>query len=90
MQDAKGKLPISLAQGAVESGEAAVARVYWLNPATIGDTFMLTDGTGHVILSGRCEVANQSQFFDFSTLPIEVNGIGVGQLSSGTLYIYNA
>lgn len=85
-----GELPFALASGKTVVGQMAVARVYWLNPGTIGDTFTLTDATGSVILVGRAEVANQSQFFDFSALPISVNGVGVLQLSSGTLYIYTA
>lgn len=90
MQVAKGKLPVSLASGATVVGEEAVARVYWFNPGTIGDTFNLTDISGKTILVGRCEAANQSQFFDFSTLPLDVNGVAVAQLSSGTLYVYFA
>ena len=87
-QFAKGALPFIMTNGQTVVGEMAIARVYWLNPVTIGDTFTLTNLTGNVILVGRAEVANQSQFFDFSALPITVDGVGVLQLSSGTLYVY--
>ena len=66
-----------------------IVKVYWLNPTTLGHTFQITD-TGASptdILSGRCEVANQSQVFDFNH-PLFVKDIIVPTLQSGTLYIY--
>jgi len=83
-----GELPFTLSAGQQKVGGMAIGRVYWLNPGTIGDTFTLADASGNVILTGRAEVANQSQFFDFTGSPISVNGVGVNQMTSGTLYIY--
>lgn len=88
MESALGQLPFTITGGGEKAGQMAVARVYWFNPTTIGDTFTLQDASGNVILTARCETANQSQFFDFSFLPISVNGVGCAQLSSGVLYIY--
>jgi hypothetical protein len=85
-----GQLPFTLAQGAEESGQIAVAFVYWLNPTNVGDTFKLVDSKGNTAFTGRCEVASQSQLFDFSGAPIKMNGISMNQLSSGTMYIYPA
>lgn len=83
-----GELPFTLAQGQTKIGEMAVARVYWFNPGTAGDLMTLQDGSGNVIVAARCESANASQWFDFSSAPISVNGVGMGALNSGTVYIY--
>src|ERR1700746_542664 len=49
-------------QGGLPSNQPIlVSMVYWLNPITIGDTFVIS-GPG-LNLTGRCEVANQSQGF---------------------------
>lgn len=83
-----GKLPFSLAAGGQKVGRTSIIIVYWFNPSSVGDTFTLTNNEGNVILQGRCEVANQSQWFDFSLMPISVDGVGCAQLSSGTLWVY--
>lgn len=83
-----GELPFTLAAGQQKIGEMAVARVYWFNPVAPGDTFTLQDQSGNTIVTGRCEVAGQSQWFDFSSAPISVGGVGMGQISSGTVYVY--
>lgn len=89
-QFAKGQLPFALTQGGEKVGEMCIVRVYWYNPITPGDTFVLTDIAGDIIVQGRCEVANQSQWFDFSAMPVEVTGVAMGALSSGTLFVYPA
>lgn len=62
-----------------------VSMIYWLNPATIGDTFVIT-GNG-LTFAGRCEVANQSQVFNL--IPAVLTGdFTVSTLASGTLYIF--
>jgi hypothetical protein len=63
-----------------------VSEVYWFNPVTPGDTFVMTDTSGAVIRTGRCEVANQSQVFQFVP-PRLLADFTVATLASGTLYI---
>lgn len=67
------------------TGPIKLIEVYWLNPAASGDTFVIEDGDGNVIRTGRCESANQSQLFDENNL--EVADFQVTTLGSGTLYI---
>jgi len=88
-QFGSGSLPVTLTTvGQQEVGQVAVARVYWYNPVTVGDIFILTNNEGKLIVRGRCEVANQSQFFDFSAIPLSTDGYGIAALSSGQLDIY--
>lgn len=74
-------------QGGLPSNQPIwVSSVYWLNPGTIGDVFVISGGLN---LTGRCEVANQSQVFNF--VPAIMTGdFTVSTLASGTLYIYVA
>jgi len=66
-----------------------IIKVYWENPTNIGDTFVIQDpASGHTWLTGRCEVANQSQIFDFTAKPLLWKDFEVLTLASGTLYIY--
>jgi hypothetical protein len=62
-------------------------RVYWLNPSNIGDTFQFVDPNGVVIFEGRCEVANQSQYFDVAN-PDKWIDWKLGTLSSGKIELY--
>lgn len=62
-------------------------KIYWLNPANIGDTFAINDANGVPLFAGRCEVANQSQFFD-APVSDKWRDFIVPTISSGTLYIY--
>lgn len=62
-------------------------KIYWLNPANIGDTFIINSADGRVLFTGRCEVANQSQFFD-APVSDKWRDFQVTTLASGTLYIY--
>lgn len=84
-----GKLPIAMASGSEIAEQVAVAAVFWYNPAAANDTFMLTDASGHLLARDICVTAHQSIYRPFP-LPIECNGLGVGQLSSGVLYVYLA
>lgn len=74
--------------GACPSGamELNLLEVYWLNPANIGDTFVMTTVDGNTTLAtGRCEVANQSQLFQLYGK--RITDFAVPTLASGTLYI---
>jgi len=65
-----------------------IAKIYWENPGTIGDTFVIEDPISSLILwTGRCEVANQSQLFDWTARPLIWQDFCVPTLASGTLYI---
>jgi hypothetical protein len=72
--------------GLPNNGPIFITEIYWENPVTIGDTFVLTDNTGTVIRIGRCEVANQSQVFSLAPMRV-VSDFTVSTLASGTLYI---
>jgi hypothetical protein len=80
-------LSITATTAAAVIGEFAVGAVYWFNPASIGDTAVLQDADGNALWSGRCEVANQSQFMPMPAA-FRVRGYAVPTLVSGTLYIY--
>jgi hypothetical protein len=68
-----------------------IEKVYWMTPVTIGDTVSITDpDTGNVLLNLRCEVAGQSQIIDWTAKPKRWRDFIVGQISSGTLWIYTA
>ena len=62
-----------------------VRAVYWYNPATAGDLANFVDNYGNVIIPLRCEVDNQSLFYE---LNIMCDGINCDDLDSGTVYIY--
>ena len=66
-----------------------VKKVYWENPTTIAHTFVIGDGStaAKVLLEGRCEVAGQSQVFDFPDPQVWKNFI-VGTLASGIIWIF--
>lgn len=71
------------------NSQIKVFGLYWLNPATIGDTCVLQDNAGNVVISLRCEVANQSQLFTVPNPNGEfIPGYKLSTLSSGTAYIY--
>jgi len=80
-------------KGAVSSSQGTlftlrIKSVYWRNPITIGDVFLLIDpASGREILRGRCETANQSQLFPLNML---VSDFACDQLDSGSLEIYLA
>lgn len=71
-----------------------VKAVYWYNPQTAGDTFVIeTTVTGVTLLVGVCQAQYQSQWFPFPMggliIPsTSVDDFKVPTLSSGTLYIY--
>jgi hypothetical protein len=90
MLNSAGKTPFAMTQGLVISGVGVLIKVYWFNPGSPGDTFVLTNAaTGAILLQGRCEVAGQSQLFDQTNglAAEQFNGLGCSQLSSGTLLV---
>jgi len=80
---------VSSADSSALVGTTNFKKVYWLNPANSGDTVVIQDASANTVLSLRCESANVSQVFDFSTDPLgPLNGHKVSTIASGTLYIY--
>lgn len=66
-----------------------VEKIYWFNPANIGDLVDIGDPiSGLTLLNLRCEVADQSQVIDWTSNPRLWQDFEVGTISSGTLYIY--
>lgn len=66
-----------------------VEKVYWFNPATIGDVVNIGDPiSGLTLLNLRCEAANQSQIIDWTANPKIWQDFEIDTFSSGTLYIY--
>ena len=59
--------------------------VYWYNPTTAGDLFVLKDGAGGEIVEGRCETDGESQWLPVFT---GYDSIRSDDVDSGTLYIY--
>jgi hypothetical protein len=68
-----------------------VKKVYWENPTTLAHTFVIDDGStgAKVLIEGRCEVANQSQAFDFAE-PVVWKNFKATTIASGILWIYAA
>ena len=65
-----------------------VISVYWLGPTTADHAFSIIDPvSSKVLLSGVCEVAKQSQLFQFPQ-PIRWKDFKVSVIGSGTLYIF--
>ena len=64
---------------------AYIKFVYWYNPTTAGDLFILKDNSGQEILVGQCETDGESQWMPVYTM---YNGIRSDDVDSGTLYIY--
>lgn len=64
---------------------AYIKFVYWYNPTTAGDLFVLKNQDGQEILAGRCETDGESQWLPVYT---RFNGIRSDDVDSGTLYIY--
>jgi hypothetical protein len=68
-----------------------VEKVYWENPANIGDIVTIVDPiSGSALLPLRCEVAGQSQVVDWTPKPHLWSDFEVSQITSGTLYIWLA
>ena len=64
-----------------------IYKIYWYNPTTIAHLMEIQGRGNQRILIARCEVANQSQNFDF-VVPMEVADFKVNDLDSGEVYIY--
>ena len=66
-----------------------VEKLYWENPATIGDLILIGDPISGLELARlRCEVAGQSQVLDWSANPKIWQDFEINTFGSGTLYIY--
>jgi hypothetical protein len=82
------KVDTVMGAGAGLSRPLRVVKVYWENPTTAGNTFVIIDPTSSkVLLEGRAEANNQSQVFEFP-VPITWRDFRVSTLASGTLWIY--
>ncbi len=79
----------SSADSSPVTGTVKIRRIYWLNPVTPGDTVVLQDGNANEQITLRCEVANQSQFFNFAEGLGPLNGYKLSTLASGTVYLYS-
>lgn len=65
-----------------------VIKLFWLSPASIGDKFIITDPQSSLVLwSGTCEVALQSQVFDWSPAAKIWADFICTKMDSGTLFI---
>lgn len=65
-----------------------IDQVFWLSPATIGDTFAVTSVDGNTTYcTGTCEVALQSQVFPLPAGGRYLSDFAVPTLASGTLWI---
>ena len=67
-----------------------VTKVEWLSPVTIGDKVIILDTSQLTtnLLDYTCEVALQSQIFDWTARPIRWRDFQVTQIDSGTLKIW--
>lgn len=65
-----------------------VEKIIWESPATIGDQLVIEDPQGNVLFPATCEVAGQSQIFDWVANPKIWSDFQVTTLGSGTVYIY--
>lgn len=66
-----------------------ITKVYWENPANVGDTFVIEDPqTGIVLAQGICAVAKQAVILDWVSHPKQWRDFTIPQISSGILYIY--
>ena len=90
MANAIERRPISIDTadaGALTSDVLRMLFVYWINPTTIGHTFIIQDAAGNEVTRGRCEVANESQLVP---LFVTKTGLLVPTLGSGELLIHLA
>lgn len=62
-----------------------VKHVYWYNPTTEGHLISIKDKDGKVIISLRCESANQSQVWPVISVCDQIH---IDDMDSGTLLIY--
>lgn len=80
-------IAVSSPDSSVRNGQVTIAGVYWYQPQTIADTFVVQDDSGNTIIPGYCEVANQSQFIILPAPIFCPGGYKVSTLASGTLYV---
>ena len=85
---ASGGQPFSIAAGQQIPGDMTLAKVVHV-PNAAGDTFLLQDGNGKLVLQGKAQTTG-AQPYDFP-IPVGVNGLGCAQLSAlNTLWVYPA
>lgn len=85
---ASGGQPFSIAAGQQIPGDMTIAKVVHI-PVAAGDTFLLQDGNGKTVLSGKAQSVG-AQPYDFS-IPVGVNGLGCASLTaSNALWVYPA
>jgi len=66
------------------NGPIIIDEIYWLNPASVGDMLVISDGQVTGIKTFRCESANQSQLVYNQG---KYNDLQVLTISSGTAVI---
>jgi hypothetical protein len=69
------------------NGRFRVKRVVWVNPATNGDTFSVTDNHGIVLAAGVCVTASVG-LPQTTVVDQLVEDVLLSQISSGTVLIY--
>jgi hypothetical protein len=68
-----------------------IEKVIWETPVTVGDQFIFIDPiSSQTLLLGTCEVAGQSQVFDWTPKPRRWQDFELSKISSGTIYLYLA
>ena len=67
-----------------------IEKIEWQSPANIGDSLLITDGQNNTLLSATCEVALQSQIWDWTPKPKRWSDFNVPTIMSGTLRIWLA
>lgn len=65
-----------------------IEKVYWYAPVTSGDTFVLQDGNGNILVQGICSGTNISQIFDWTPAPKLWPDFRLTTLTSGKIEIY--
>ena len=65
-----------------------IEKIYWFQPANVGDQAVIEDLSGNFLFQAQCEVASQSQVFDWNAKPKTWKDFRVTNLGSGRLYIY--
>jgi hypothetical protein len=66
-----------------------IEKIEWKSPVTATtDTFSIEDQNAFNLLQGTCEVAGQSQIWDWTAKPKRWRDFTVNQISSGVLWIW--
>ena len=84
-----GAAPRNLPTGQGTLLTLVVEKIYWRNPASVGDTISIGDPISGLELANlRCEVNGQSQVLDWTANPKIWQDFEINSFPSGTLYIY--